>query len=74
MTFNDIVLDLLNVVFLALFVKWIQKRGEIMIEKNNNAEKDRILVTHGSGVYDVTTFASIHPGGPKSGLTFCHIL
>ena len=41
-----------------------------MIEKNNNSEKDRILVTHGSGVYDVTTFASIHPGGPKLGLTF----
>lgn len=36
-----------------------------MIEKNNNKEQDRILVTHGSGVYDVTTFASIHPGGPK---------
>ena len=33
-----------------------------MIEKNEK-EKERILVTHGTGVYDVTSFASIHPGG-----------
>ena len=42
--------------------------------ENNNSEKvpkpgtndssDRILVSHGTGVYDVTSFAAIHPGGP----------
>ena len=45
--------------------------------ENNNSEKvpkpdklpakndssDRILVSHGTGVYDVTSFAAIHPGG-----------
>ena len=46
--------------------------------ENNNSDKvstsektqvkshessDRILVSHGTGVYDVTTFAEIHPGG-----------
>ena len=39
--------------------------------ENNNSEKvpvkakneDRILVSHGTGVYDVTSFAEIHPGG-----------
>ena len=45
--------------------------------ENNNSEKvpkpeklpvkndssERILVSHGSGVYDVTSFAAIHPGG-----------
>ena len=34
-----------------------------MIEKVEERNKNRILVTHGSGVYDVTTFAKIHPGG-----------
>jgi len=32
-----------------------------MIEKNSKDK--RLLVTHGSGVYDVTSFAAIHPGG-----------
>lgn len=31
-------------------------------EKNDSSE--RILVSHGTGVYDVTSFAKIHPGGP----------
>ena len=35
---------------------------------NNNSDEDRILVAHGTGVYDVTKFADIHPGG-KSFLT-----
>ena len=30
--------------------------------KNDSSE--RILVSHGTGVYDVTSFAQIHPGGP----------
>ena len=33
--------------------------------ENEVEKKDKILVTHGTGVYDVTTFADIHPGGSK---------
>ena len=31
--------------------------------KTRNETSDRILVSHGTGVYDVTSFAEIHPGG-----------
>lgn len=33
--------------------------------ENEVRKKSRILVTHGTGVYDVTKFAEIHPGGDK---------
>ena len=35
-----------------------------MKDRNKNSEEgSRTIVTHGTGVYDVTTFADIHPGG-----------
>ena len=37
-----------------------------MDDNNRNRKKnDRTIVTHGTGVYDVTSFADIHPGGRK---------
>ena len=33
--------------------------------ENETEKKEKILVTHGTGVYDVTTFSNIHPGGSK---------
>lgn len=37
-----------------------------MKDRNKNNEKDdRTIVTHGTGVYDVTKFADIHPGGRR---------
>lgn len=33
--------------------------------ENESDKKEKILVTHGTGVYDVTSFSEIHPGGSK---------
>lgn len=42
-----------------------------MKDRNKNNEgDDRTIVTHGTGVYDVTQFADIHPGGRRYFDTF----
>jgi len=33
------------------------------VDRNENRKGARTVVTHGTGVYDVTSFADIHPGG-----------
>lgn len=42
-----------------------------MKDRNKNSEEgERTIVTHGTGVYDVTSFADIHPGGRRYFDTF----
>lgn len=36
-----------------------------MSDRNKNRTKKSVVVTHGTGVYDLTTFSDVHPGGRK---------
>ena len=56
--FNPILLAQ-KINFLLVILDWK------MSDRNKNRTKKSVVVTHGTGVYDLTTFSDVHPGGRK---------